>query len=819
MYIKTKLFYLIALLFLFIKSNGEGIYGSELTYKSVGNDSIKVSITIYRSCKSLKTDSIKLYTNGVGFPYIDSSVVYTKSCENVTPTCEGQCNKCDNTNCNSNGYPSGSNASCTFQYGLEKLVFEQIVVLPNNTGNMCNFRFYISESSREQSITTCCSGEKMYNYTYIDRCKAANNSSPIFSCEPTFIAAAGECLSMCFSAIDEDGDSISYDMEPALIASNTSTIYNSNYTAKPGFPFNSSFGPMNYKGFPKYIPYPSQKCSGFMPDYVFGKISFMPTTQEVSNLVFVANEWRKINGVMTVIGKIRRDHVLIVMANVSNHAPIINTSNIVEVCAGEKIQWKNIQASDIDTGDTIRISVHSQINSAKDSIYFVSNSKSQSLDWEWQTSANDVSTTPYNFSIEAKDNHCPLTLKTCRIFSIIVNECPTDKRKYEDLGCGKVQVSAKADSAFNNGMLQYEWKYLGKSYKTKDTIIKVLRGSPAIIEHIFYRNKYRTIYIDTVKFQEYIKLNLTVDSNQCPGNIFHVKATVIDAKGYIHYSWNGDSLTTSDSMNYIVNKKKTIFVAAVDSLGCIDTNIISINPLQLPKVYLGIDTTICIEAQLKISNTFQNSSYKNTWQNNDTSAAIYADSNQTYILSVVDSNGCINFDTIVISRFVPPNAHFSMIQNGKSLILTPDSLGYDYYYWNLGDGNKFDTLKLLYTYKNLGNYNIKLKVINKNGCSNIDSQVVSITNGIENINKLNNIIIYPNPTSKYLKFQFSTTETTYIKAAIYNNIGVQIFNLNLGSIPAGNHLNEINIENLINGIYFLRIEGQEITIPFEVIKQ
>ncbi len=818
MYLKNILFYLLFLFILSINTQGEVINSSELTYKSIGLDSVVVTITILRNCKNLKTDSLKLYTSGIGFSYIDSNIVYTKFCKNVTPTCKGQCNKCDNNNCNSNGYPNGSNASCTFQFGSEKLVFEQLIILPINTGNMCQFRFYISEFSRDQNLTTCCSGEKIYNYTYIDRCLTPNNSSPIFSCEPTLISSAGDCLSMCFSATDMDGDSISYAMESALIDLNTSASY-SFYSPAPGYPNINSVGPMNYKGFPKYIPNPSQKCSGFMPDYVFGNISFMPTMQGMSTLVFVAKEWRKINGKMQQIGMIRRDQTLIIIANVQNNAPIIKTPNFYEVCAGEKIQLMNIQALDVDTGDTVRIVVHNKIKSARDTIFFDSTGKSEKLNWEWQTTSNDISTTPYILSIEGEDDHCPLNLKTCRVLSIIVKECPSDKRIYEDLGCGNIRVSAKADSIYNNGLLQYEWIYLGKSYKTKDTVIKVLRGSPAIIEHIFYRNKYRTIYIDTVKFQEYIKLNLTVDSNQCPGNIFHVKATVIDAKGYLNYSWNGDSLTASDSMNYIVNKNKTIFVAAVDSLGCIDTNIISINPLQLPKVYLGIDTTICRETQLKISNTFQNSSYKNTWQNNDTTTAIYADSNQTYILSVVDSNGCINYDTIIISRFVPPNAHFSLIQNGKSLILTPDSLGYDYYYWNLGDGNKFDTLKLLYTYKNLGNYNIKLKVIDKKGCTNIDSQVVSITNGIENINKLNNIIIYPNPTSKYLKFQFSTTETTYIKAAIYNNIGVQIFNLNLGSIPAGNHLNEINIENLINGIYFLRIEGQEITIPFEVIKQ
>jgi hypothetical protein len=79
------------------------------------------------------------------------------------------------------------------------------------------------------------------------------------------------------------------------------------------------------------------------------------------------------------------------------------------------------------------------------------------------------------------------------------------------------------------------------------------------------------------------------------------------------------------------------------------------------------------------------------------------------------------------------------------------------------------------------------------------------------------IQLYPNPTSKLINIQSNILFTTKTKIEIYNSLGQLVQN---HLIDKETMLTSINIDELANGVYFVRIKNgeQEETQPFIISK-
>ena len=109
--------------------------GGDMAYKKVGQDSFLITVNSYKDCKGVNISSPILSIRGIGFVYSASFSPSQISCKDVTPICKTQCSKCDPNNCNSYGYPNGSNPNCTFPLGIEKLTYQELIILPNTLNN------------------------------------------------------------------------------------------------------------------------------------------------------------------------------------------------------------------------------------------------------------------------------------------------------------------------------------------------------------------------------------------------------------------------------------------------------------------------------------------------------------------------------------------------------------------------------------------------------------------------------------------------------------------------------------------------------------
>ncbi len=214
--------------------------------------------------------------------------------------------------------------------------------------------------------------------------------------------------------------------------------------------------------------------------------------------------------------------------------------------------------------------------------------------------------------------------------------------------------------------------------------------------------------------------------------------------------------------------------------------------------------------------------------------------NGTFIvtLTINDSNSnCFDFyiDTIVVTGVPTP------VQCAAGFVMYPDTAAGDIivvnsstgtnltYLWDFGDGNTSTLQYPSYTYATAGPFYLCLTVDDGNGCNDMycDSIGVNgvvfnkaggftinvnfpISTGIDNNRNLNSEVeVYPIPTSHQLTIN---TELDISKIKIIDISGKIIKTIT-------RELNIVNVADLSDGIYFIKLITEERTITKKFVKQ
>lgn len=162
------------------------------------------------------------------------------------------------------------------------------------------------------------------------------------------------------------------------------------------------------------------------------------------------------------------------------------------------------------------------------------------------------------------------------------------------------------------------------------------------------------------------------------------------------------------------------------------------------------------------------------------------------------------YDPIANFSFVPPINSVVTFKN-----LSKNATSYE---WNFGDGNTSTETNPTHTYPMCGNYTVTLSA---NYCtySNTMSQSVQLnTDGTENYQMQNNIILYPNPISNELMIEMEGNNKI-VNFEILTAIGQVIFK--------GNFIDKTTVQtnNFTPGMYLVKIENGK-TFEFrKIIKE
>lgn len=197
-------------------------------------------------------------------------------------------------------------------------------------------------------------------------------------------------------------------------------------------------------------------------------------------------------------------------------------------------------------------------------------------------------------------------------------------------------------------------------------------------------------------------------------------STTLGATGGVHYSW----IPTGDTTQFLLVKPSSstnYIVEVTDAFGCQDTDLVHVTVHNLPLVNSGADRAICFGE----SDTLRASSGPFTYSWNPGSGttqniAIAPDTSTSYIVHVIDTNGCEAQDTTRITVHPLPIANA-----GPDLFLcfgeqdTLQASGGIVYAWNPGGATTQEIIvapdsNVLYT----------VTVTDTNSCISIDSVVI-----------------------------------------------------------------------------------------------
>ncbi|WP_321298438.1 PKD domain-containing protein [Marinifilum fragile] len=130
----------------------------------------------------------------------------------------------------------------------------------------------------------------------------------------------------------------------------------------------------------------------------------------------------------------------------------------------------------------------------------------------------------------------------------------------------------------------------------------------------------------------------------------------------------------------------------------------------------------------------------------------------------------------------------------RELSLINQSIDFDSFTWNLGDGNTSDEVSPSHEYLNAGEYTVSLTGTNDCGSTSISKQIEM------NYDRL--LTIYPNPSVDKFSIDLSKILYSEISWSVYSSTGMEVRN---GIIPSFSNTLVFNLKGLSAGVYILKM--------------
>ena len=261
-------------------------------------------------------------------------------------------------------------------------------------------------------------------------------------------------------------------------------------------------------------------------------------------------------------------------------------------------------------------------------------------------------------------------------------------------------------------------------------------------------------------------------------------------------------------------------VVVSDSLtGCTDSDTVNVSVLSQPSVELGPDTTQC-GGVITLNAGPGYSSYDwgcGTGCNNQT---YIATTSGQYIVMVDNGTICFGYDTINVTLHAVPSVGMvpfpePLCTQTTSFALNNGTPSGGVYSGTGVSGGMFDP-----AVAGAGNHIITYTITDSAGCSNTTSQDVQVKNctGIEDLSQLQDIVVYPNPTSGIFNIVISNANFAELNITI-TDIQDKIVHDELDKNTSAEYNKQLNLENLGKGIYYIRLmTGTDLTIKKLIIQ-
>lgn len=182
-----------------------------------------------------------------------------------------------------------------------------------------------------------------------------------------------------------------------------------------------------------------------------------------------------------------------------------------------------------------------------------------------------------------------------------------------------------------------------------------------------------------------------LDSAICIGD-----SVLLNASGTPQISWSNNVI---DSSFVAPLQTTTYIVTGTSANGCVTQDAVTIVINPLPVINPGTPPTVCIGTPITLAASGAGQGGVYFWNNSVFDGQSFvANSTQTYTVTGVDTNGCINQATIVVTVLPLPNANLAVDPTWGYVPFvanfTNTSINSNSYYWDFGNGLDTATLNL-----------------------------------------------------------------------------------------------------------------------------
>ncbi len=510
-------YWLILLLSMSFEAKSSHMAGAEISYSSEGNDSYKISYTLYTDCSgSLPPISVNLMIKS------ESCSINAMHPLALIPGSEIEIS----TNCSSS--PSTCNGGTSS--GFKQIKYSSSILLSEKCDDII---FSVTDCCRNSAITSIINPESqpLYVQAHLDNISEPNNS-PVFESKPILVLNSNQSNLLSESALDTDGDSLVY----TLIAPKTSEITNVNYAS--GYSTNHFVNTI--------VPIEFNTNNG--------TLKLIPSGIETAIFAIRVSEFR--NG--KCIGSTMRD-IQVISTNSSNHLPSIQqlealSSPIYKVCIGEELTI-NLSSVDLDSGQAAIINVSSNIS---DLVITKSTDQLQKSSIKWIANSASLMAGNLWIKVVVTDNACPMNgtrtyFLTIKVSELIVSASVTNS------DCAGKNNGAIQTWISGNQAVDYKWSNSNMNLSYANGLSAGVYT--VSIDNLNGCNVNRTFQINNL---ETISAEITTTSATCGGD--NGKAEIIVSGGTqpYHYKWNdGNELQSRTNMN-----KGIYSVEVTDQIGC-----------------------------------------------------------------------------------------------------------------------------------------------------------------------------------------------------------------------------------------------------------
>ncbi len=281
--------------------------------------------------------------------------------------------------------------------------------------------------------------------------------------------------------------------------------------------------------------------------------------------------------------------------------------------------------------------------------------------------------------------------------------------------------------------------------------------------------------------------------------------------GATQYSWTPATyLSTTTGSTVVSTPATSINYTVTTSVNGCTSSATSTVVVNTPSLSITGNSTTCTGQSIALT---ANGASTYTWNTGATTVSISATptANATYTASGTSSLGCVGSATqaVTVNPLPTVNAvsNTSLLCSGSSATLTAN--GASTYTWNTSANTAVIVINPTVT----TTYTVNGTSVA--GCNNVATltQSVSVCTGLNNVSaKISGLSVYPNPSNG----EFTVELNNGI------NKTIQVTDIAGRVVLTTTSLNDkvnVNINNLTNGIYFVKIVSNNVTEVIKVVKQ